>query len=544
MKICRFVLLLLALFPVGLAAAGEATPATYPMAVGVDDAGRPQAISRDPVAQAAYDAIGFKFLVYHYRGRQPLEEIEELTAWASRARTDFFLNQENTIKAPVSDPAYLRPGNFFRPGAQLMQWLTRSPHFRGVIYDEAEHWALNGVWVTGGGDTFEPHFHDAEGETLAQAYAGNLHNLEQLLRLEYPGLAGNARQGRGPVVAFEPVFPILFHLFARAGIAPFPKYLKETVTPVHAAMALGAARQYQVPYGACLDLWHRGKYPGHTPEELRSALLFAYWTGADQAYIENFNFRDSLYRATPDGGFELTDHGRVARDFIKDYLPANPRRIRHADFAPEIVIVRFPDSDWGQVARGKHINGRLYGATNLMPDAQTREWIGIWHVLTHGQLPARSLNYNCGMDGFPRRYLFPANNVAVYDHLAADPALFSSARLVFLTGKEISPQCLATLEQLVRQEGLCVTTPPRLAPERLRSRAAAPFSEIRDGKGCWILTEDVTHPEVARRLGPFLGRPDQLRYVFGRTEVVFTQSDPAGTVVVHGVERGLKGTGQ
>lgn len=118
--------------------------------------------------------------------------------------------------------------------------------------------------------------------------------------------------------------------------------------------------------------------------------------------------------------------------------------------------------------------------------------------------------------------------------LAADSALFKSARLVFLAGKEISPQCLVTLERLVRQEGLCVATPPRLAPMRLRNHnTAAPFSEIRDGKGCWILTADVTRPEVVHRLEPFLGRPDQLRYVFGRTEVIFSQPNPAGTVVVN-----------
>jgi CheY-like chemotaxis protein len=97
---------------------------------------------------------------------------------------------------------------------------------------------------------------------------------------------------------------------------------------------------------------------------------------------------------------------------------------------------------------------------------------------------------------------------------------------------ETAEDCLATLERLVRQEGLCVTTPPRLAPVRLRDHATAPFSEIRDGKGCWILTADVTHPEVLHRLEPFLGRPDQLRYVFGRTEVIFSQPNPAGTVEV------------
>jgi len=45
--------------------------------------------------------------------------------------------------------------------------------------------------------------------------------------------------------------------------------------------------------------------------------------------------------------------------------------------------------------------------------------------------------------------LFPANNVAVYDHTAADPRLYRGVRLVFLVGKRIEPACLATLRKLV-----------------------------------------------------------------------------------------------
>ena len=42
------------------------------------------------------------------------------------------------------------------------------------------------------------------------------------------------------------------------------------------------------------------------------------------------------------------------------------------------------------------------------------------------------------------------------------------------------------------------------------------------GAGRWIVTDDVTLPAVRDLLAPYLGRPDELRYVFGNTEVVFT----------------------
>ena len=38
----------------------------------------------------------------------------------------------------------------------------------------------------------------------------------------------------------------------------------------------------------------------------------------------------------------------------------------------------------------------------------------------------------------------------------------------------------------------------------------------------WIVTDDVTLPAVRDLLAPYLGGPDELRYVFGDTEVVFT----------------------
>ncbi len=380
---------------------------------------------------------------------------------------------------------------------------------------------------------YAPYFYDAAGDTLEQAYAGNVHNLSVLMDARYAGFAENARRGGGPVIAGEYQFPVLNHPLARGGVAPAPKYLKESITPVTAAVALGAAKQYGLPYWACLDLHCGGEYPGHTPRDLWSALLFAYWTGAERTYIENLGFdgtnplyQGSLYvKGAQD--LELSPWGEVAKEFRRSYLPAHRRGFSSRDFNPEIAIVRFPDSDWGQEKTGTWITGRLYGAPNLLPDAQTRYWIRIWHVLTHGRTSLNAVNYSNLSIGEPFRFFFPANNVAVYDHLASDPGLYQSVRLVFLTGKLISPECMDTLRALVREKGLVVVTPRRLAPEGMGHDGATSHTVFPEGDGQWIVTDDVMHEDVVALVAPYLGQPDELRYVFGDTEVVFTAPHPA-----------------
>ena len=87
---------------------------------------------------------------------------------------------------------------------------------------------------------------------MEAAYEGNLHNLGVLMAQVYPGFAARGRRpGQTPIVGTESVLPDLQHLFARAGLVQMPKLLKETITPVTLAMAMGSAKQYG---GAALDL--------------------------------------------------------------------------------------------------------------------------------------------------------------------------------------------------------------------------------------------------------------------------------------------------
>lgn len=500
------------------------------MPLGVDDAGSRTPIWTDKAAQDAYRAMGFDFLSFHLYPQTSQENLRALDGWARETGTQYVLNQEGAERRAGAPEIFPSAGAFYQPDRSVLAPCLDSPRWLGMVYDELDHCVTNGGWPTVMRREYAPYFYDAKGRTLDEAYDGNLRNAEMLMSRMYPGFRENGRgDGRGPVVGGENVFPILDHLFARAGIVPIPKYLKETVTPVQAAVAMGAAKQYGTQYWACLDLWFT-EYPGHPPFELTSALHLAYWTGADRAYVENFHYQDSLYKETPEG-IRLTQWGEAVRAFRREYLPAHRRTISMRDFAPEIVIVRFPDSDWGQEPTGTWITGWLYGSPTLHRDEQTSDWIRIWNVLTHGKLVPIALNYNNTRLPRPYRFFYPANNVAVYDHLAADPKLFSRARLVLLSGKRISLECMGTLRRLVAEKGLTVVTPSHLAPGGL-GRTGGIYAVHAEGSGRWIVTDAVDAPEVVKQLDPYLGKADELRYVFGETQVVFRQPAPDAPVTV------------
>lgn len=509
------------------------------MLLGVDSAGSTKPVYNDTKAQQAFEALDFDFLSHHVRNWRPLvEDVHRLDAWARGTGHAYVVNTEGAWATQGSPGSYDKPGKLFQMPRELFEFCLNSPYFLGLCYDEAAHCVLDGGWESiNHKGRYAPFLHDASGETLEAAYAGNFNNLKQLMSGCTPGLAARARSGKGPVVLAELVLPVMHHVFARAGIALAPKYLKESISPVQAAMTLGAVKEYHVPCWACLDLWWQGRYPGHTPEELESALLLAYWTGAECTYIENFAYRGSLYSAT-ETGIKLSALGRVARDFKQQYMPRHPRRLRARDFAPTIVIVRFPDTDWGQQKTGTWISGNLYGAPGLKGDAETRDWLRIWHIISHGQIPQIALSYNNPRMGDAFKFFCPTNNVAVYDHLASDPTLFASAKLVFLTGKLVSPECLATLARLVKERGLTVVTPKRLLPAEYAARLPVgkrpvPSTRLRVGHGCWLVAEDVTAPEVVALLKHYLGAPDQLRFVFGKTEVVFGPGQPVQVMINH-----------
>ena len=70
--------LIVAALVVVVAGVGRAEPAANPMPVGVDVAGSKKYIYDDPVAQDAFEQIGFDFLMHHFWGAPTVEDVDRL----------------------------------------------------------------------------------------------------------------------------------------------------------------------------------------------------------------------------------------------------------------------------------------------------------------------------------------------------------------------------------------------------------------------------------------------------------------------------------
>lgn len=505
------------------------------MPIGVDDAGARKAIYTDPVMQQAYREIGFDFFSWHIWGSTDLPDYIAMRDWADRIGTGLLVNQEGGPR-PEGDPAvYVHPGHFYQPSKQIVQALCKSKNFLGFTYDEAEHWQMNGVNVTSSSPVFIPHFVNAEGLTLNETYQSMIVNLKLLMSRHFPRFADNAfRTHKAPIVMLENVFPVMMHLFARAGMGMSMKLLKESVTPVQLGMALGACAQYHVPLWPCIDMWGLGGYQvNHQPHHVLSALRMSFYTGSQRCYVENFNYQDSLYKVENERPV-LNAYADVIRKFRSEELPTLKRSWSPHDFRPTIAIIRFEDSDWGQMPAGTWITGNLYGNTKLMPDDQTRYWHRIWSLLMHRKVAPLGVNFNQRLGGAtPFQMFFPCNNAGVFDHTVADPDLFSNAKLVFLTGKQISPDTMRMIHALVKK-GLTVVTPSHLAPHGMTPTPGKPYTELASGLGSWIQCDDVLLPELSDRLVPMLGATDEFRLGFGQKSVCFKEQgdkNPLGVTV-------------
>ncbi len=119
----------------------------------------------------------------------------------------------------------------------------------------------------------------------------------------------------------EQLWTGMSHVWARAGWTLSPKLLKESITASVMADNLGAALQYsdRTSLYVCCDM-HRWYDFRAIRGGARSALLTAYWTGADGVYVENTDWMHATSRhpdADPGAlldwndptSYTLTSHG-------------------------------------------------------------------------------------------------------------------------------------------------------------------------------------------------------------------------------------------
>jgi len=583
-KPCIFLLacLLLPFVAAGDPADGKQIPRS-----GVDTAGtwfsRKSGFGKEgweyPAFRRVLGEIGVDSLVDHYldvptggtaeqNQREMNARIDGLSAFLARTDIDFWWNLEtgNWQSRLEFTPGenlldYKNGAHFLMLPPEILASLRASPRVRGVVYDELEHMILNRNFTIRSDQKADiAAVVETTGLTMPQAYdalVGELSTIGQNYRVNHLG------------VAVEMVWPVMAHIFARSGWTLSPKLLKESWTPVPVAMALGACIEYEkqgANFWLTPDLWFCGHYPGHSVEELRSALAASHWLGAENIYVENLDYvhlakavhnqekakkigiegrPQGRHHPDADGvlgslvsfqsadTYSLTAYGEVFKEYATVYRWKNPRPYTWRDARCRVAIVRFPDSCWGQ--DNSTMRDNLLGSKALHSSPETRAWFQIWNTLSHGIIPSTGLSFQCrDVKGkLPPRFFVPTPPVLVFDHRVGDehPDFdFRGAKLIYLTGVEATPATLAAIEKAVRAGAVCISL-PHLAPERVRG--AGHF--VKEGRGRWIVTERFDDPALRKEVAPFLSPEDEMQYLFGEHQLVFRKiTDDQITVLLDG----------
>ncbi|SCM55439.1 putative protein {ECO:0000313/EMBL:AEI43264,1} [Petrimonas mucosa] len=490
----------------------------------------------------AMDSLGVDFVVYHYRGPQGTVEDEVNTM--KRLGADFDSaglkvvvnvecgNWNLEMKSADGYEWVNQPDNLhlFKFPPAVLRSLAESKAVWGIQYDELEHSQITrNLSIT----LKHP---DVELVSLAETTGMNFKSADHAVYQGARSLVDECKSDGPPMVLTEHVWPVLFHNFARAGMTPVYKQMKENWSNIWASCAMGACLQYDSELWACIDLWHYNNYPGHSPESLWSNLLFAYWAGVDKAYVESVGRH--TYAIDENNQLTLKERGEVLSRFAKEYIRQNPRPYTFRDLEPEIAIIRFDDTMWGQgpetyctVDDGdKKVNlywkDWLFGAYDLNTSAESEEWIKAWHTITHGVVKKESLSWNAGniYKGMPYRCFAPANSVVVYDDSVRKTHL-NTLKLAFLCGLSISEETLKDVGDLVRKKGLAVVTSKRFAPNEFVTRYKSGTKVFEDGKGKWIITDDMAGDELKKMVAPWIGNENEIVFRFkGNRKVIMNIS--------------------
>jgi len=468
-----------------------------------------------PALMFGFRDLGVNFLQVHLQSTQlDKDDFADLLAFCKATGLRFAINNEhanwatNAPASPTGRDRFVAPEGCHRwdlePAA--LDAAAATGVFEGVVYDEGEHMQLcrNRIAFprTSPG---KPYLVETTGMTLPEAreaFIGAARHVSDYHR----------RHGTRMIV--ESVFPALWHPLAQAGVTLCPKLLKEDVYPVVLALSLGAAKQYHADVWLTPDLWSLGHFPGHSLKKYETALRLAHAAGVDNFYCEHFIGHCRVRGAT----YELSEYGLALQTFIRDWLPSHPRTYDYRDYEPEVAIIRFPDSDWGQDSC--YYWKCLYGAQNLAPTPETAEWMQVFSLLTGGKTDPRAVNANSHVyPAYEQPLMYPCPPTAVYDHLAG-PELLRGVTTIFLCGIEVSEPTLAAVGDRVKQGAVCFTT-PRLCPEAVRKQASALPARVADGKGAWIVLAGF-RPEDLGAYEPLLPAVgDSLRLKFkGKTVAV------------------------
>ncbi len=545
-----------------------------PVLIGVDTAGsyhsyfHREASWKAPVFFDALRDLGVTHVNFHvFPAKHGGEKNSEIMARNLQALDETVRTQDMTYTLSIESPnfstnAEITPGvnEFEHPGGRHF-WLLRpewlqslltpecaAPVLKAIIYDEAAHMQLSNNKYSNfpKHDFDKPFFVKTHGLSLEEAYSQLVAECTRIREDHY----GGAVQ-----LNTEQVWPDLFHIFARAGWTAAPKLLKEHLNPIVVSIALSAAVQYQdrgVHFWVSPDLWNRGRYPGHAPESLRSALLMGYWLGAECIYVENVDYHgvpsDAKVARTharhpeadPKGSllawedrdhYGLTSHGKVLRAFATEYVPAHPRTIDWRTYRPRVAIVRLPDGGWGQFDAGQEpfphseaaSRNRLLGNRDMPLDEAASEWLHVWPILTHGGAKAGAICYNNPMV-YPESmdFFMPIDSVGVFDHTVRG-SILDGVECFVVCGHALSKETFDDIQRRVAAgDATCIIA------RRLYARHVG--EQVLPGD--WLVVDDFSDAAVRGALKPFLGPPDVARFRFEDEVVEFRKGDRPNAVTV------------
>lgn len=541
-----------------------AAPMSHIPSIGVDTAGTYlQSRYRQvgwmfPAFESALDSLGAEFIMDHYMDihtggsyeqnyAKTVKDIQVLGDYLKKNGKEYIWNLEfanwrvSASYIPGQNLYEPEPGlHYLKIPRDLMAELQKIPEIRGVCYDEFEHMQLcNNKFMNPTSTGDKPAFADTTQLTLDQAYPLLVEKLKALKSYydEY-----------GKECSVENVWPVMQHIFARAGWTISPKVMKESWNPVPMAMTLGAAIEYeQTGCDVWLnpDFWFCGHYPGHSTEELRSSLLLGHWTGMSRVYVENLDY---VRRVVPQGvdpfdyskvqqgrhhpdahgvwgslvffnsetEYTRTPYGDVMAWYTHDYKDSHPVPYTWRDARCKVAIIRFPDSCWGQ--RGTSFGDYLLGSKIEKSTPATEAWFSIWNQLSLGTIPTNGLSFHCkGVNRvYGPRFFCPMPPVLVFDHRVGNehPDFdFRGAEVLFLTGVSITPETMGTVKQYVKKTGATAIMLRSLAPEGFKSSAH------------FFTVDSFDDPQVKKVLSPVLPPEDEMQFVFGDNQVNLKKID-------------------
>lgn len=405
---------------------------------------------------------------------------------------------------------------------RMLKALNKNGNLLGILYDELEHMIINrnaGIGINARLNVFP-----------LPEKPSVLNDGEELKRDLTPYVAQIKKCGV-PRFAGEHVFPVMYHLFAASGITPNFKSQKESFSNVQYAIASGAALEYDTELWNCVDMWFMRRHPGHSAREMYNNLVFAYESGVSKVYVESS-------AAMVEGG-TINEYGREFIRFTHEYH-GKPRPFEISDLRPKIAIIRYDDTYWGQsgILLWKRI---LFGDERLKPGPRQKEYLHVFHLLTHGETCRGGINWGRFTPWSLRKHRSFASmgSVCVFDENVRSPKL-ESLELCFLCGEFISEETLKNIGSLVKNKGLVAVTTRRFLPSHVQSRCRRSPYVIPEGKGKWIVVKSFKSARLKRLLSGCLGKKGEIRLCFQNHECTLRISpDGDALTIANNLEKGM-----